>query len=89
MKKIELEYIPITEIIPYQNNPRKNDKAITIVEESIKKFGFKNPIIIDKNNEIIADKFNVFHSVDKIKDYRESNGMARPSGWEPMEDDDE
>lgn len=53
-EKLKIEYIPITEIIPYKNNPRKNDKAVEIVAKSIKEFGFKNPIILDKNNEIVA-----------------------------------
>jgi len=53
-EKLQIEYIPISEIKPYKNNPRKNEKAIDIVAKSIKEFGFKNPVIIDKNNEIVA-----------------------------------
>jgi len=52
--KITIDYIPIAEIVPYAKNPRKNDKAVDMVAKSIKEFGFKNPIILDKNNEIIA-----------------------------------
>jgi len=52
--RVEIEYIPVAEIIPYAKNPRKNDKAVDIVLKSIKEFGFKNPIILDKNNEIVA-----------------------------------
>ena len=52
--KMEIKYISMQDIKPYKNNPRKNDKAVNIVEKSIKEFGFKNPIILDKNNEIIA-----------------------------------
>lgn len=44
----------IDELIPYENNARINDKAVDAVANSIKEFGFKNPIIIDKNNVIIA-----------------------------------
>jgi len=51
---MEIENIPISEIIPYERNPRKNEKAVEIVAKSIKEFGFQNPIIVDKNNEIIA-----------------------------------
>ena len=47
-------YKKISELIPYVNNPRKNDKAVDAVASSIKNFGFKNPIIIDGNNEIVA-----------------------------------
>lgn len=44
----------IEELIPYENNPRKNENAIQFVANSIKEFGFKVPIVIDKNNTIVA-----------------------------------
>jgi site-specific DNA-methyltransferase (adenine-specific) len=44
----------ITEIKPYENNPRKNDEAVEYVANSIKEFGFKVPIVIDKNGVIVA-----------------------------------
>ena len=44
----------INDLIPYVNNPRKNDKAVDAVASSIKNFGFKVPIIIDAQNEIVA-----------------------------------
>ena len=43
----------VSELIPYVNNPRNNDDAIDAVASSIKNFGFKVPIVIDSNNEII------------------------------------
>ena len=42
----------ISEIIPYANNPRNNEAAVDAVAASIREFGFKVPIIIDKNNVI-------------------------------------
>ena len=42
------------ELIPYSNNPRVNDGAVDAVAKSIEEFGFRNPIIVDKNNVIIA-----------------------------------
>lgn len=51
---MEIDNIPLEEIIPYEKNPRKNDKAVEIVAKSIKEFGFRVPIILDKNNVIIA-----------------------------------
>ena len=42
------------ELIPYNNNPRVNDGAVDAVAKSIEEFGFRNPIIVDKNNVIIA-----------------------------------
>ncbi len=38
----------------YENNPRHNDEAVKAVANSIKEFGFKVPIIITKDNVIIA-----------------------------------
>lgn len=43
----------LSEITPYKNNPRNNDEAVGPVAESIKEFGFKVPIVIDKNGEIV------------------------------------
>lgn len=51
---VKIEYLPLSELIPYEKNPRKNDRAVDIVANSIKEFGFRNPILIDKNNIIIA-----------------------------------
>ena len=44
----------ITDIKPYEKNPRKNEHAVQYVKESIKQFGFKVPIVIDKNGVIVA-----------------------------------
>lgn len=53
-KKMNIEYFNLSEIKPYENNPRNNEEAVKYVANSIKKFGFKVPIIIDKNNVIVA-----------------------------------
>ena len=44
----------IEELIDYENNPRNNDAAVEKVAASISSFGFKVPIVIDKDNVIIA-----------------------------------
>ena len=44
----------ITELKAYEKNPRKNEKAVAPVAESIKEFGFKVPIIIDSDGVIVA-----------------------------------
>ena len=44
----------ISELKPYENNPRKNDEAVEFVANSIKEFGFKVPLVIDKDNIIVA-----------------------------------
>ena len=51
---MEIENVNTSEIVPYEKNPRKNDKAVDIVAKSIKEFGFRVPIILDKDNVIIA-----------------------------------
>lgn len=43
----------LSEIKPYKKNPRDNEEAVGPVAESIKEFGFKVPIVIDKNGEIV------------------------------------
>lgn len=51
---MNVQEIKLKDIKPYGKNPRKNDNAIPYVAESIKQFGFKVPIVIDKNNVIVA-----------------------------------
>lgn len=51
---MKIEYKKIEDIIPYENNPRKNDNAVDYVANSIKEFGFKVPIIIDKDNVVVT-----------------------------------
>lgn len=38
----------------YGRNPRRNEEAVKYVAKSIEEFGFKVPIIVDKNNVIVA-----------------------------------
>ena len=52
--KHQITYVPTEEIKPYERNPRKNERAVEPVANSIKQFGFKVPIILDKDNVIIA-----------------------------------
>jgi ParB-like chromosome segregation protein Spo0J len=54
MENLKITYKAISEIKEYDKNPRKNDGAVDKVAASIKEFGFKNPIIIDKDGIIIA-----------------------------------
>lgn len=44
----------IDEIRPYENNPRVNDGAVGAVAESIREFGFQQPIVVDRDGVIIA-----------------------------------
>ena len=44
----------VNDLIPYVNNPRNNAGAVDAVASSIAEFGFKVPIVIDKNNIIVT-----------------------------------
>lgn len=46
--------IRTVDLIPYENNPRINDGAVEAVANSIKDFGFRNPIIVNSDNVVIA-----------------------------------
>lgn len=50
----EIEKLSLDVLIPYENNPRINEKAVEAVANSIREFGFNVPIIIDKDNVIVA-----------------------------------
>ena len=51
---MQIKDINIGDLIPYEKNPRKNENAIEYVKNSIEQFGFKVPIVIDKNNVIVC-----------------------------------
>lgn len=46
--------VKVKDIIPYDNNPRKNEKAVGVVAQSIEQTGYNNPIIVDENMIILA-----------------------------------
>ena len=51
---MDIVYRKISDIHPYEKNPRKNQSTAEALAESIKEFGFKNPIIVDENGVIIC-----------------------------------
>ena len=51
---MEILNIPVKDLIPYEKNPRKNDSAVQYVAESIRQFGFKVPIVIDRDNIVVC-----------------------------------
>lgn len=51
---MEIINLTLGDIHPYERNPRNNDAAVDAVAASIREFGFKVPIIIDKDNIIVA-----------------------------------
>lgn len=51
---MQIIYKRTADLKPYEKNPRINDQAVAAVAQSIEEFGFKNPVIIDANDEIIC-----------------------------------
>lgn len=50
----EIQMLPLRDIRPYERNPRLNDNSVDAVANSIRDFGFRSPIIVDKEHVIIA-----------------------------------
>ena len=53
-QKMQLQWINLDKLIPYARNPRKNDNAVSKTAGSIKEFGWKQPIVVDKDYVIVA-----------------------------------
>ena len=53
LKAQEIKVVAIDAITPYDKNPRLNDKAVPAVAKSIERFGFRNPILVDKDGVIV------------------------------------
>ena len=51
---MEIKRVKLSEIRPYEKNPRRNDSAVDAVAASIKEFGWQQPIVVDKDGVIIA-----------------------------------
>lgn len=51
---MKVELVPIERVIPYARNPRRNEHAVAKVAGSIKEFGFRQPIVVDKDMVIIV-----------------------------------
>lgn len=69
-KKLEVLYGDPLDLIPYEGNPRVNDYAVKKVMESIKEYGFTNPIIVDADLVIIAGhtrrEASILAGLDKV-----------------------
>lgn len=51
---MKIEVREISSLKPYENNPRINDPAVEAVANSIKEFGFRQPVVVDAEGTIIA-----------------------------------
>lgn len=52
--EIAAQWVPIGDLTPWSENPRKNEAAVSHVAESIQRFGFASPIIARTGGEVIA-----------------------------------
>lgn len=53
-KDLRVKYVPIGDVRPYEDNPRRNDGAVQAVAASLREFGWKQPIVVDADGIIIA-----------------------------------
>lgn len=50
----KIEEVPISNVKPYENNPRDNDDAVDGVVKSLQQYGWQEPLVVDKDYVIIA-----------------------------------
>lgn len=53
-ERMNIVYKKVADLAPYENNPRNNEEAVDYVANSIKEFGFKVPVVVDKDNIVVA-----------------------------------
>ena len=51
---MKVEQWQLTQLRPYEHNPRLNDEAVDVVAASIREFGFRQPIVVDEDGVIIV-----------------------------------
>jgi len=51
---MKIEQWDIERVKPYEKNPRRNDKAVQAVADSIREFGFRQPIVVDDAGVIVV-----------------------------------
>lgn len=51
---MKIENWNINDVKPYENNPRKNDEAVEYVANSIREFGFQQPLVVDSDGVIVV-----------------------------------
>ncbi len=51
---MKIEMRPLAAIKPYEKNPRINDAAVDAVAESIRRFGFRQPIVVDSDGVMVC-----------------------------------
>lgn len=52
--RLTIEHWPLDRVRPYDRNPRHNDRAVPKVVASLREFGFRQPIVVDRDGVIIV-----------------------------------
>lgn len=52
--KTRIQWLSVDDVKPYPNNPRHNDEAVEFVANSIREFGWQQPLVVDLDRTIIA-----------------------------------
>ena len=53
-KPMRIVELPLDEIHPYENNPRRNESAVDVLAKAIEKLGYRNYILVDKDYTVIS-----------------------------------
>ena len=57
---LRVKYAPIDDVRPYEDNPRHNEEAVEAVANSIREFGWKQPIVVDPHYaSVIVDRWEL------------------------------
>ena len=54
MGELRVKWVSIADVRPYEDNPRRNDQAVQAVANSLREFGWKQPIVVDADGTIVA-----------------------------------
>ena len=54
MGQLRVKYVPISDVRPYEGNPRRNDQAVDAVAASLREFGWRQPIVVDADGTIVV-----------------------------------
>lgn len=81
---MNVQNLPIDSIIPYARNPRKNQSAVASVKASLKEYGFKQSIVVDKEKVIIVGHTRYLAALDwnTLREYLTARLLPGP--WETI-----
>ena len=76
---MKIEFRPLSEIRPYDRNPRVNDAAVDAVAASLREFGFRQPLVEYPREEVSVPGPAARHVVARIDDKRGRIVVSRPA----------